>query len=108
MQTQNHLKCFHCNELVNWDVEEVMHSNGTIHRKGTCPLCGATRLLAQERKRTDHIFYFGKHKGKNITQVPLDYLKWCLDKDVIGGGMAWAALEILQENGIKVDNYRLK
>jgi uncharacterized protein (DUF3820 family) len=27
----------------------------------------------------DVIFYFGQYKGKNITEVPVDYLRWIVD-----------------------------
>jgi uncharacterized protein (DUF3820 family) len=103
-----YFRCYRCNENTNWITKEVVYSNGTIHIKGKCLECGNERLLPRDRERNEYIFYFGKHKGKNITEVPLDYLKWCLDKDVVGGGMAIAIIEILQENNIKVDNYRIR
>lgn len=28
---------------------------------------------------------FGKYKGRKIKDVPIDYLKWCVDKDVLRG-----------------------
>ena len=100
------LKCIRCKKVVEWKEEERTFSNGTIHIQGTCKECGYTKWLPQHKELSEHKFFFGKHKGKNITEVPLEYLQWALEKDVIGGGLALASIEYLKSKGIEVKNYR--
>ncbi|MFH2018624.1 MAG: hypothetical protein ABII98_01390 [bacterium] len=85
-----YLKCIFCKKVVEWKKEELVFKNGTKHIRGTCPLCGYIKYLPQEKSFDKHIFYFGKHKGKNITEVPKDYLEWCLKEDIVGGGLRLA------------------
>ena len=99
-------KCIFCKKEVEWKTAERIFANGTRHIQGTCFECGYTKLLPQEKIPEECIFHFGKHKGKNITEVPTDYLLWCLKEDVVGGGMALATLEYLQKKGIDIINYR--
>lgn len=41
-------------------------------------------------------FWFGKHKGKTLDQVPRQYLDWCLEARAGGGEMVEAIADFLQ------------
>ena len=99
-------RCIDCKKITVWEIWEVVHRNGMNHTKGECKECGQQKLLPKERTYEESILYFGKHKGKNITEIPPDYLVWALEKDVIGGGLAWKTLEYLKEIGVPILNYR--
>jgi hypothetical protein len=32
-----------------------------------------------ESKAQETVLYFGKHKGKKLADIPVDYLEWCVD-----------------------------
>lgn len=93
-----YLTCMYCKQVVEWKKHNMIFKNGAKRIKGTCPLCGYTKYLPDLLPVEERIFNFGKHKGKNITQVPKDYLLWCINNDVIGGGMKIAAKYYLNEN----------
>lgn len=75
--------------------EVVVIANGQKRIKGKCGECGSERFLPENKKPEECIFYFGKHRGKNLLEVPKDYLSWCLDKDLLTGKMAIEACKIL-------------
>lgn len=58
-----------------------------IHKAycGRCakPMAGgaALRHLVTTESSADYVIYFGKHKGKKLSDVPRDYLEWCLKAD---------------------------
>jgi hypothetical protein len=56
-------------------------------KKGSCAICGSFRLLSQNKDISEIKLHFGKHKGKNITEVPASYLVWCLENNVFTGPM---------------------
>jgi len=100
-------KCFKCGIVPpHWETEIVTYSNGTEHLKGTCPICGSTTTLPKKKEFKDYVFFFGKHKGKNITEVPEDYLIWTIESDTASGGMALGILNYLEAKGININNYR--
>ena len=53
----------------------VIFKNGITHIKVECADCGKF-LKWQKKPSSDFTLWFGKHKGKCLKEVPLDYLKW--------------------------------
>lgn len=100
-------KCFKCNKETEWEVKDRTFSNGLVHSWGTCSGCKTQRALPQHKTPEGCILWFGKHKGKNITEVPTDYLLWALSTDAIGGGTAWTTINYLKSKGVDVKNYRV-
>jgi len=66
--------------------ERISLANGGHHIKASCTPCGRfIKFLPHDLPR----FYFGKHKGKNVTEVASNdpsYLDWCLSENVIRNG----------------------
>ncbi|MEK6880071.1 MAG: hypothetical protein AABY22_10705 [Nanoarchaeota archaeon] len=96
-------KCFYCKKETEWKTEERIFSNGIVHIQGTCLDCGNKRILPKERSYEECILYFGKHKGKNITEIPTDYLVWSLEENLISGGTARKTIQYLKQKGIEVN-----
>lgn len=42
-------------------------------------LCASLPHKISQDTVCDFTLYFGKHKGKKLSEVPVDYLKWCLE-----------------------------
>jgi uncharacterized protein (DUF3820 family) len=75
--------------------------------KGRCDICGFEKYVPHGKKSAnDYILHFGKYKSKKITEVPISYLKWLIEKDVVGGGIAWTIVEILKDKNIDFKSYR--
>ena len=100
-------KCIFCKKETEWKVlRERIFSNGTKHLEGQCEECHRVKLLPQEKPLEEYTLFFGKHKGQKITEIPIDYLKWCIESDTVGGGTAWAILKLLEQKGVDIKNYR--
>ena len=100
--------CFKCGKKTEWKTKDVTFKDGSKRIQGTCVECGGERLLPKERTYEECILHFGKYKDKNITEVPMDYLVWAIESDVIGGGLVWRTIEYLKEKGRDIKSYRNK
>jgi DNA repair protein RadD len=40
------------------------------------PICGEPVYRKKKNKEEEYVFTFGKHNGKKLSEVPLNYLKW--------------------------------
>jgi hypothetical protein len=63
------------------EIVEQKFSNGTVHLRKQCSKCGKFMGYQQKPLKDDFVFYFGKHKGLRLDQVPLSYLKWLIEQD---------------------------
>lgn len=98
----NELTCTKCG-LMFIDIEGVLKEiplpSGGSHIKCSCPGCGKyIKFLPHQTGEAK--FYFGKHKGKTVTEVmkiDKEYLRWLLTQD-IGGRIGQAIRQALQEN----------
>lgn len=85
MIEQNSIVCKKCgvvHETKNLIIETIRLPNKGSHRKASCPACKSFIKFLPHSVPT---FYFGKHKGKTISEItqkdPL-YLDWLLSKGV--------------------------
>jgi len=50
------------------------------HLRGSCSECGRwLTWVPHEIDPGDEKMYFGKHRGKTYSEIPIDYLRWVLD-----------------------------
>lgn len=54
-----------------------VYRNAVTHHELNCA-CSRSAIanVGKLTRPDDFVFYFGKHKGKKITEVPMDYLLW--------------------------------
>lgn len=77
MNSQNYKKCSYCSgELIG---KNVVHSNGKKHIKLICKECGIWNGFAKSVETKDFIMPFGKYKGQKISELPTDYIHWCME-----------------------------
>lgn len=79
--------CQNCNQEVEFVTEVVLFSNGTEHIKGECSSCKRVRFLPQKKSAEEYVMPFGKHKGKRLCDIPMDYIKWLVENNVVKGGL---------------------
>ena len=53
----------------------------------------------------DFVIPFGEHAGKQLRDVPLDYLKWLMDKGIPKSGTLKDALEFFEEEIDRATDY---
>ena len=70
-------KCKYCNSF-NLDKMLVEHSNKTIHQKVTCRDCKKCSGFEQIVENKDFRMPFGKYKGKSITEIIIQDLKYAM------------------------------
>ncbi len=57
---------------------EKIFSNNTKHIQLFCSICGK-KYEFKSQPVEDFILYFGKFKGKKLSETPREYLLWCLE-----------------------------
>lgn len=77
---------------------EQEFKNKTVHIRLDCMGCGKfLRYLPQSNvNNDDFVMPFGKHKGKNIKDVPSDYLQWIYEKSDLSENIKKRAKSNLQ------------
>jgi hypothetical protein len=67
--------CPDCNQIVDLAVTPAGR-----HLRGSCSICGRwLKWVPHDINPGDEMLYFGKHKGKKYSEIPVDYLRWVLD-----------------------------
>jgi uncharacterized protein (DUF3820 family) len=56
----------------------VIDQEESKRRRHEIDLTEKPALLEQRSKSGEHVIPFGKHKGKQIKELPLDYVRWML------------------------------
>ena len=75
--------CTTCKVSVDHEVDYKKMSDGRDMRSGKCSKCGHARALPLfDGPPEDQKIFFGKHKGKALKEVPVDYLTWLLTTDL--------------------------
>lgn len=88
------LTCLKCGN-VGHDEKEAVDSLGRKHIKASCSKCGSYIKFLSTGKAFK--FYFGKYAGKELKDVPVDYLSWCISNKVKG----WEKIKIYLDGTIK-------
>jgi hypothetical protein len=75
------LFCYNCKTTNKPLCVERIFRDGRKQIQGICPRCNNSLQYVTQNKNKEDIFYFGKYKGKKMSDVKMEdpgYFKWLL------------------------------
>ena len=63
---------------------DLAYLTGPRNYPDACPWCGGRYKHSEPceaiRQASDPVLEFGKHKGRRVSEAPIDYLQWAMEK----------------------------